>query len=194
MKTRRLLDRGFTIIELMVTVALLGVLLAVAAPSFSTFQRNAELTSFVNSLVAAINSARGEAMKRGRYAMVVPANGANWSSGWIVFVDVDGTRAYEAGGSDVLILSREAPPSYLTITASAGSTAADTTPYMLFDASGYSKNKAGGFGALTLSVVRNDVSSGTANSETRRVVVSSTGRVRSCKPAEDSTCANTALQ
>jgi type IV fimbrial biogenesis protein FimT len=191
MNTRSLFSRGFTLIELLVTVALVAILLAVAAPSFTAFQRNAELTSFVNSLVAGINSARGEAMKRGRYAMVVPTNATNWSSGWIVFVDVDRSQAYEAA-NDILILSREAPPSYLTITANGS--ASDSSPYMMFDASGYSKTKAGGFGALTFSVTRNDVDSSLADSETRRVIISSTGRVRTCKPSTDSTCTSSATQ
>lgn len=191
MNTRSLFSRGFTLIELLVTVALVAILLAVAAPSFTAFQRNAELTSFVNSLVAGINSARGEAMKRGRYAMVVPTNATNWSSGWIVFVDVDRSQAYEAA-NDILILSREAPPSYLTITANGS--ANDSSPYMMFDASGYSKTKAGGFGALTFSVTRNDVDSSLADSETRRVIISSTGRVRTCKPSTDSTCTSSATQ
>ncbi|MFI5446653.1 GspH/FimT family pseudopilin [Polaromonas sp. UC242_47] len=191
MKRHSSYGRGFTLIELLVTVALVAILMAVAAPSFTSFQRNAELTSFTNSIIAAINSARGEAMKRGRYAMAVPADGTNWSSGWKVFVDVDRSQTYEVA-NDILVLSREAPPSYLTITANGS--AADSPPYMMFDASGYSKKKDGSFGALTFSVARNDVGSGSTASETRRVIISSTGRVRSCKPSVDSTCTSSASQ
>lgn len=191
MKRRSSYGRGFTLIELLVTIALAAILMAVAAPSFTSFQRNAELTSFANSMVAGINAARGEAMKRGRYAMVVPADDTNWSSGWKVFVDVDRTQAYEVA-NDILILSREAPPSYLTITANGS--ASDSPPYMMFDASGYPKTKAGSFGALSWSVARNDVDSGLVATETRRVVISSTGRVRTCKPSVDSTCTSSALQ
>lgn len=184
--------RGFTLIELLVTVALLAILLALAAPNLSTFQRNAELTSFSNSFMSAINAARGEAMKRGRYAMMVPAGaGTNWGDGWIVFIDVNRSQAYEAA-SDILVMSSDAAPPYLSITAN-GSGAA-TPPYILFDASGYSKTKSGAFGALTFSVVRNDVDSSSSAAETRRLIISSTGRVRVCKPSADSSCTASASQ
>ena len=81
---------GFTLIELMVTIAIASILLMIATPSFVAFQRNSELTSLANSFIAAVNATRGEAMKVGRHAMAVPADGTNWSSGWTVFVDNDG--------------------------------------------------------------------------------------------------------
>ena len=52
---------GFTLIELMVTLAIAAVLMMVAAPSFVGFQRNSEMTSVTNSLLAAANAARAEA-------------------------------------------------------------------------------------------------------------------------------------
>ena len=45
-------------------------------------------------------------MKRGRYAMVVPADGLSWSSGWIVMVDVNRSQAYEAG-TDIAVLTSD---------------------------------------------------------------------------------------
>lgn len=187
MKNLSIISKGFSLIELMVSVALVAVLMMVAVPSLTTFQRNAELTSFANTLLASINAARGESMKRGRYAMVVPADGTNWSSGWVVFVDIDRSQAYEAA-SDISILARGAPPSYLTI--SANGTAAESPPYLMFDASGYSKTKAGGFGAVTFGIQRNDVSGTEQLQQTRRVKIASTGRVRICTPVSstDSLC------
>ncbi|MES2878897.1 MAG: GspH/FimT family pseudopilin [Pseudomonadota bacterium] len=179
---------GFTLIELMVTIALVAILLAVAAPSLSTFQRNAELTSFSNSMLAGINAARGEAMKRGRYALVVPTDGTNWGSGWLVFVDVDRSQTYTAA-NDITILTKEASPSYLTITPKSGTSAADSPPYIMFDASGYSKTKSGSFGALTFTIARNDIAT-SDYSQTRRISISSGGRVKICKPisASDLNC------
>ncbi len=110
--------RGFTLIELMVTIAVAAVLMMIAAPSFVAFQRNAELTSTTNTLIAAINTARGEAMKRGAYAMVVPKDGSQWSSGWIVFVDKDLSMGFDASKDDV-VLEQPAPSGYITISGNA---------------------------------------------------------------------------
>ena len=172
--------KGFTLIELMVTVALVAILMAVAVPSMTTFQRNAQLTSFSNTLLSAINAARGEAMKRGKSAMVVPVDGSNWSSGWVVFVDLDRSQAF-IETSDFTILKREAPPSYLEITATG--TAAASPPYIMFDASGYAKTKAGGFpGNQSFNIKRNDASGADEFAQTRRIKIASTGRVRLCTP------------
>lgn len=180
--------RGFTLIELMVTLALGAILMSVATPSFVTFQRNSELTSFTSSMVAAINSTRGEAMKRGRYAMLTPTDDTNWNSGWKAFISFNATtRAYDST-QDQIVMTRDAAPSYLSITANGS--ALDTRPYIMFDASGYSKKKDGSPGNLTFKVARNDVATSDVNSETRLVIISVTGRVRVCKPAvaDDSTC------
>lgn len=179
MKNRSTAQRGFTLIELMVTITVAAVLMMVAVPSFTTYQRNAELTSFTNSLLAGLNAARGEAMKRGRYAMVVPTDGTNWSSGWVVFVDVDRSQAY-LEAMDVTILTREPPPSYLTITPNG--TAFGSTPYIMFDPTGYPKTKAGGISNSTFEVKRNGTTGAEILTQTRRIKIFQTGRVRVCTP------------
>lgn len=55
---------GFTIVELMVTVAIAGILLAVAVPSFNQMTVNSRLTAQANDMVGALNLARSEAIKR----------------------------------------------------------------------------------------------------------------------------------
>lgn len=185
-------SRGFTLIELMVTLAVAAVLMMVAVPSLTTFKRNAELTSATNTLLASINAARGEAMKRGRSAMVV-ANGSSWSSGWTVFVDTVATQSYT--DADFTVLVQPALTNF-TVTGTPGSTATGATPYLLFDASGYSKTKTGGFNALTLSITPNFTSDAQLADQTRRVVVAATGRARTCKPASasDTSCSATSTQ
>ena len=189
MKNYSTVENGFTLIELMVTLAMVAILMTVAVPSFTTFQRNAELTSFSNSLLSGINAARGEAMKRGRNAMVVPKDG-DWNKGWTVFVDVNRDGVYDET-TDITVLRREAAPSYLTVTNTAG-TAADSL-YIMYDASGYSRLTGGGFGAWTVQVARNDVTGSTLLAQTRRIKIASTGRARVCTPttASDEYCLNT---
>ena len=179
--------RGFTLIELMVTLSVGVLLMMVAIPSLTTYKRNAELTSVANTLLAAINAARGEAMKRGRNAFVVPTNnGTDWNQGWVVFVDMNNSQTYTS--TDTLVLSQPALPS--TLTAVANGSGGASPPYVMFDASGYSKLKSGGFGALTFAISRNDVTGTIAYDQTRMVKMASTGRVRVCKPtsASDPNC------
>ena len=179
---------GFTLIELMATVAIAAVLLVVAVPSFVGFQRNSELTSATNSFVAAVNTARGEAMKRGMNAMLVPATGTDWGSGWTVFVDQDRSGGLNTG--DTTVIQQPALPSYFSATGQG--TASETPAYIMFDASGYAKTKTAGFGALAMTIARNDLSGADRTGQTRRVIIAKSGRARACKPATDSTCTATA--
>ena len=185
--------KGFTLIELMVTIAIAAILMVVAVPSLVTYQRNSEMTSFANSLLASINAARGEAMKRGRYAMVVPADGLVWASGWVVFVDVNVTKTYNAA-NDVLVTTKEAPPSFLNV--SGNGPAGEAAPYIMFDPSGYAAKKSTSTTGpnLTLTITRNDVSTSEAAEQTRLVIIAKTGRARVCKPSTDATCNSSALQ
>lgn len=177
-RLHRVAARGFTLIELLVTFVLLSVMLALAAPSFLTFQRNAELTSAANSFMAALSAARAEAMKRQLRAFVVPMSGTNWASGWRVFVDVDSNvvaGSIAAAGSDIVVSEQGALPSTVAITSSTfpvdGSTA-----YVMFN----------GNGSVTLvdKTFQNgslEMSNGT---ESRRIIANPTGRLRVCKPSE----------
>jgi type IV fimbrial biogenesis protein FimT len=186
-KPCRLIESGFTLIELMVTLAVAAVLLVVAAPGFVAFQRNAELTSTTNRLISAIATVRSEAMKTGMPAMLVPADGADWGKGWTAFVDKDRDQAFTAD-EDKVIFTQPPPAGYLTT--SANGTGNASTPYILFDASGYPKTKTGGLGGLTITIARSDLTGTAALADTRSVIVSPAGRVRSCRPvsASDAKC------
>lgn len=102
---------GFTLLELMVTLTLLGVVTMIALPSFQQAALSSKLTSYANSFTAGLKLARSEAIKRNAtVTMCRSANGTScagsggWEQGWIVFNDananssVDGTEtrfAYE---------------------------------------------------------------------------------------------------
>jgi prepilin-type N-terminal cleavage/methylation domain-containing protein len=91
---------GFTLIELIIAVAILAILLALAAPTFAEISLRSRSTNAVNALVGDLALARSEAVKRARTAYV-SANG-NWTDGWQVWVDEnnDGVR----GGADEDVL------------------------------------------------------------------------------------------
>src|SRR5690242_9276873 len=84
---------GFTILELMITVAVLAILMGIAVPSFSEMIRQNRLATQTNDLLTATNFARSEAVKRGSRVTLCPANGNNcsgdsqWSAGWLVITD-----------------------------------------------------------------------------------------------------------
>ena len=180
---------GFTLIELMVTLAIIIIIAVVAIPGYADFQRSSELSSRTATFISAINAARGEAMKRGRYAMVVPADGADWSTGVMAFVDINRDQTFNAAVDPVIYSNSDAFPAYLGIASTSG-TASLAPPYILFDPQGYPKLKNLTFSGLTISFARNDVSASKIPSQTRRIILSVTGRLRTCTPTSstDTTC------
>lgn len=181
---------GFTLIELMVTIAIAATLLVIGIPSFVAFQRNSELTSVTNSFVAALGAARGEAMKRGRQAVVVPRTGNDWATGWTVFVDTDNDQQFD--GSDVLIVQQGALASYFSATGQG--TAQNSPAYIMFNPSGYTQTSGSVFQSATLKIERNDISGSAKTQQTRIVVIAKTGRARACQPATDTTCTTSATE
>ncbi|MBX2858619.1 MAG: GspH/FimT family pseudopilin [Cellvibrionaceae bacterium] len=87
---------GFTLMELLVTVAIVGILTSMAAPSFSTFVQDRKHKASLNDFRNALAYTRSEAVKRGLPTVICASsngsncNGSTWSDGWLVFVDENG--------------------------------------------------------------------------------------------------------
>ncbi|BCO31640.1 type IV pilin [Thiohalobacter sp. COW1] len=85
---------GFTLIELMITLALAAIILTLGVPSFTETIRTNRVATQVNELVTALNLARSEAIKRATAVTVCASadqatcSGSNdWRTGWIVVTD-----------------------------------------------------------------------------------------------------------
>lgn len=96
--------RGFTLIELMVTIAIMAIGLAIAYPSFTGVIRSNRVATGTNTLIATFNLARTEAIRSNRGGGVcMSANGTScttaggWEQGWLVWTDLDGNGDLTAG-------------------------------------------------------------------------------------------------
>lgn len=139
-------DRGFTLIELMVVVALIAIMSAIAVPSFVTFISNYRATAAINDFLQGITLTRIEALKRGRKVLMLPnaSNGTpgvagNWIYGWTIFVDNNGNQVYDAVADETIFQHSVLPASISTAGAAGGTAFTDGTgkTYVQFDGTGY---------------------------------------------------------
>lgn len=107
-------ERGFTLLELLVTLAVAAIVVTVAVPSFRSVVQNNNAAALTNDLVGALSYARSEAVRRGRAVSVCAsvdqqqcAVPADWATGWIVFTD-EGTSG-ELDGGDTLLRVWQSP-------------------------------------------------------------------------------------
>lgn len=89
-------SHGFSLIELLVTIAVAAILLAVVAPSFRDFLHSNRISTQTNDIVSAFNLARSESIKRGSNVRVGTYVGTDWADGWVVWVDSDNDNARSA--------------------------------------------------------------------------------------------------
>ena len=98
---------GFTLLELMFTIALVAIILTIGIPSFQSMMRNNRAIVNTNDFISSLNLARSEANKRGRRVVLCKSDKidsiaacttsgdccttgtGNWENGWIVFVDLN---------------------------------------------------------------------------------------------------------
>ena len=100
--------RGFTLIELLVVMAMIAIIAAVATPSLRAFASNQALKAVTSDLLGAANVAKNTALTQNSTVIVAPISGTDWTTGWRVFVDNDGSNTWTNG--DKLVIEREPPP------------------------------------------------------------------------------------
>lgn len=77
---------GFTLLELMVVLMVLGILTAIGIPSFSYLASSTKMKTATSNLHLALLKARSEAVKRDTPVVITPTSGTNWASGWQITV------------------------------------------------------------------------------------------------------------
>ncbi len=159
---------GFTLIELMITVAIAGILIGVGVPSLRNIMINNRVTSYTNDFMSSLYLARSEAVKRGtRVTMCKSSNGTacaaggGWQQGWVIFEDTNADGAFAA---NEVIQVHEALSANLTLTG-AGATGA----YVSFIENGTAQTTGGASQSGTMTVA--------LSGKTRTITLSSVGRL-----------------
>ncbi len=148
--------RGFTLIELMVTLSLLAILTMLAVPSFNGAIASSRLSSATNEVYTALAQAKSEAVRRGQRVTVCASanltscsNDSNgWNTGWITFVDTtrdDPEPSIDSGEENNIIAIGQAVSDSISIRGA-------STSFFSFSADGRSRDMIGGFLASTLRV------------------------------------------
>jgi type IV fimbrial biogenesis protein FimT len=105
---------GFTLVELAVAMAVLAILVAVAFPNFLETLRSNRVATTSNELIASLSLARSEAVRGTRGAGLCSSSdgqacGGEWNDGWIVWQDVNGNGAFDAGTDRVVKVAQAHP-------------------------------------------------------------------------------------
>ncbi|MFZ6676230.1 GspH/FimT family pseudopilin [Undibacterium sp. Xuan67W] len=125
---------GFTLIELMLVIVIVGVLASIGIPSYRTFISTGKITTATSSLHGALLLARTEAIKRGKNVTIcrsetanaavpscsttdsTPGTNSGWADGWIIFTDDNNNGTYQPGNNppEILIFAQGSQAKDLT--------------------------------------------------------------------------------
>ena len=168
---------GMTLIELMITVAIVAILIGISVPSFAHLGSSQKMSTTTHTVMASFNHARMRALSLGKQVVLCPSTdgatcsgGTSWQHGWLTYDDANRNRKLDP--SETVSANVGALPAGLVATTTAG------RPQLMF------KPDGGAWGnplTLTICDVKNTDAKGKA------VIVNNGGRTRSA-PAASGAC------
>jgi type IV fimbrial biogenesis protein FimT len=172
------ISRGFTIVELLITIAIVAILASLAGPSFSLLLERNRISTITNQFTGALTYARNEAVTRNRRVVVCKVAdatlalpqcqaGSAWDNGWIVFIDDNGNSQLDA--NEMLLRVTGAIPANYSILSQG-----PATSWIVFNANGLARFRGAVLGA-TYAVTP---PTGVSSTSSRVIVVDTTGRSR----------------
>ncbi len=164
---------AFTLVEMLMAVAIMAILTGVAVPALGRIVDATRLTWVANDFLASMYLARSEAIKsKGRAGLCKSADGAScaasggWEQGWIVFRDRNSNGVLDAG--EPVVQRTPALPSGFRLTGNQ-----NLANYISFAPTGRTRMVSGAFQAGTLTLCKQ-----ATDSEARQIVINNAGRAR----------------
>lgn len=179
--------RGFTLIELMVTLAVMAIIVALAFPSFESVVNSNRLAGAANELMASLQTARMESLRFNKRGVVCFSSNANAASptcsssnptGWIAFIDVDKNGGYNSGDTLLRATIVSGPVQILGSSNVAGK--------VVFRSDGMARD---GTGALLMGAIDICLPTNKPASNVTRVTIGSGSRVSTGKVNTNASCA-----
>ncbi|MBF8177759.1 GspH/FimT family pseudopilin [Herminiimonas contaminans] len=165
---------GYSIVELLVALAIVSIVLASGVPVFQKIIQAQRLATASNALFMAVNLARSEAIHRGRRVDLVPLDGMQWQRGWLVFIDENNNQRPDS--HETVLHTHAVKVADLQITPRFSDS---KVQYVAYSGTGRSHSNAGrqvaqsGHWLLELGPYK------------RKVVINFLGRPRICDPLKD---------
>jgi type IV fimbrial biogenesis protein FimT len=174
-------EAGFTLTELMITLAIVAILLGIGVPSYKYVTTANRVSTEINGLLGDLQFARSEAVREGQpVAVCTPSGGAcaadgavDWTVGWVVWADLNGDGAIQAGE---ILRKQDAFTTGDTLTSSN-----DTVASVVFNREGF----ASGLGNTTTYTLHDKTDNPTY---ARCLTVTTVGMITTTNHTADATC------
>ena len=176
---RRANIRGFTLIELMVTVSLAAVLMVLAVPSMQEMLATQRVRGAASELLITAQETRSAALKFNRRAVARPVDAsAGWKGGWNIYIDNNANATFETG-TDTLVISHDALTGDAVVAKLSGGNSND---FFAYQGTGFLDPSISGSANATWEI------SSPGTSRRRCLVIERSGRARIHEPPSGSTC------